>query len=49
MKTPTDPHNWVKVPDGTGMTRFVSFRFCTTCDREEWDDGTVRPGREECS
>ena len=36
-----ETHNWIDVPDGTPLTGGRGFRFCTTCDREEWPDGTV--------
>jgi hypothetical protein len=35
------PHHWVE-QQGTGLTKGVPFRFCTRCDREEWNDGTIR-------
>jgi hypothetical protein len=35
-------------PDVHNMVRFESLTasgvFCTRCDREEWDNGHIRPG-----
>lgn len=45
----TDPHEWADVPAGSALTGGVAFRFCSRCDREEWADGTVRPGDRECA
>lgn len=45
----SDRHDWTDVPDGSAMTGGAAFRFCSKCDREEWADGTVRPGDRECS
>lgn len=44
MAEPIHDHKWVEMPAGTGLTRGVPFRFCSKCDREEWRDGTIRPG-----
>ena len=35
---------WVKVPYGTLLTNGVPFRFCSVCNREEWENGVVRLG-----
>jgi hypothetical protein len=39
-------HHWIPV-QGTLLTRGVGFRFCSECDREEWDNGVIRPGHSE--
>ena len=41
-------HDWINHLHGSALTGGVAFRFCLLCDREEWADGTVRPGTEEC-
>jgi hypothetical protein len=43
-----DTHEWHRVGGGTLYTKHVGFRFCSRCDREEWDNGIVRPGPSEC-
>lgn len=37
-------HDWVRVENGTYLTQKVGFRFCSDCDREEWDNGVIRTG-----
>lgn len=41
-------HDWTDVPEGTALTGGVPFQFCTRCDREVWQNGTVRPGTGAC-
>ena len=36
-------HAWQDM-GGDGFTSGVGYRYCRKCDREEWDNGVVRPG-----
>jgi len=40
-------HDWVRVAKGSDGSLSQGYRFCTKCDREEYDDKQVREGHKQ--